>query len=228
MTQPDPSAILEKRPRGRFFFLLVTLILYIFVVPAIENLIHIKFLLDLFFSLVLISAIYTVSLRIQGFIIGIFLAAPMLISVWLTYLVKVEAVILVAHIFAVFFMLYTIAVILRFIIRRKTITTNIIYASIAVYLLIGITWALIYSLGHDLDPNSFTSGDIAFGQEMVFFSYYSFITLTTLGYGDVTPIAPWATSLSALEAVVGQFYIAVLVAKLVGMHIAQSLGSSDR
>ena len=55
---------------------------------------------------------------------------------------------------------------------------------------------------------------------MVYFSYYSFITLTTLGYGDVTPVARWAVSLSALEAVVGQLYLAVLVARLVGIHTA--------
>jgi hypothetical protein len=54
------------------------------------------------------------------------------------------------------------------------------------------------------------------------FIYYSFVTMSTLGYGDITPISNPARSLSLLEAVVGQLYIAILIAKLVGMHIAQA------
>jgi hypothetical protein len=56
------------------------------------------------------------------------------------------------------------------------------------------------------------------------FIYYSFVTMSTLGYGDITPISNSARSLSLLEAVVGQLYIAVLIARLVGMHIAQEQG----
>lgn len=55
------------------------------------------------------------------------------------------------------------------------------------------------------------------------FSYYSFVTITTLGYGDVTPVSTQARSLALLEAVLGQLYIAILIARLVGSHLAQSL-----
>jgi hypothetical protein len=57
--------------------------------------------------------------------------------------------------------------------------------------------------------------------ELRLFSYYSLVTLSTLGYGDITPLTPLARSLSAMEAVTGQLFIAVLLARLVGMHIAQ-------
>jgi voltage-gated potassium channel len=59
------------------------------------------------------------------------------------------------------------------------------------------------------------------------FSYYSFVTLTTLGYGDITPLTPVARSLSLLEAITGQLYIAILIARLVGIHIAQSMKSAS-
>ena len=220
MTEIDPDQVLTSRPRGRFFILLVSLSLYIFVIPPVSDFIHLKFLIDIFFSLFLVSAIYAVSLRPSGFVIAIALALPMLVSVWLAYLVKLPAVTFVAHVFASLFMLYTIVVMLKFILTQQRITLNIIYASIVVYLLMGIAFALLFSLGHDLDPASLDFGELASGDDMVYFSYYSFITLTTLGYGDVTPVARWAVSLSALEAVVGQLYLAVLVARLVGIHTA--------
>jgi hypothetical protein len=58
--------------------------------------------------------------------------------------------------------------------------------------------------------------------DIINFVYYSFVTQTTLGYGDITPITAPARSLSLLEAVIGQLYVAVLIARLVGIHIAQS------
>jgi hypothetical protein len=65
------------------------------------------------------------------------------------------------------------------------------------------------------------------GSRLLFF-YYSFVTITTLGYGDITPVTDVAKSFSFLEAVVGQIYLVVLVARLVGIHIAQSMGRKSR
>lgn len=59
------------------------------------------------------------------------------------------------------------------------------------------------------------------------FMYYSFVTLTTLGYGDITPVSPAAKSFSFIEAVTGQIYIAVLIARLVGLHIAHSMSKDS-
>ena len=59
------------------------------------------------------------------------------------------------------------------------------------------------------------------------FDYYSFMTLTTVGYGDITPLRPPATSLTWIEAVFGQFYIAVIVAQLVGLKLAQALQQAE-
>lgn len=90
-----------------------------------------------------------------------------------------------------------------------------------IYLLSGSLWGIVYFLLSVAFPASFTgvSGETWTAQlnELI---YHSFVTLTTLGYGDITPVAPVARTLSYLEAVLGQLYLTVLVAALVGIHIA--------
>jgi voltage-gated potassium channel Kch len=123
-------------------------------------------------------------------------------------------------------------VILSTILKAKKVTTETIYASICVYLLLGIIWTMLFSAIEIIEPGSFLSG----GEPVVDFHgdpvkrnvlgiliYYSFVTLTTLGYGDIIPASPHARALSSLEAVIGQLFIAVLIARLVGLHIAHSI-----
>jgi hypothetical protein len=81
-------------------------------------------------------------------------------------------------------------------------------------------WGLCFYLLEQAQPGSFLIGEQQ--TDPSHFIYYSFVTMSTLGYGDITPISSPARSLSVLTAVVGQFYIAVLIARLVGMHIAQA------
>lgn len=211
--------------KGRFLILLVCLFFYLFMVPLIHELVHLKFLLDLFFSILLITVLYTVSLKARGLVIGLVFAVPMIVSIWLNHFVPLKVFGAGAYGFAVFFIAYAIWVILRFILSQNTITGDIIYASVAVYLLIGLLWALLYAIFNFFAPGSFSAPDLPIDQQTLMFAYYSFITLTTLGYGDITPLARWAVSLSALEAVIGQLYLAVLVARLVGMHISQAQAS---
>ena len=124
----------------------------------------------------------------------------------------------------------TIFVVLRFLIHVRQVDTDTIYASICVYLLMSIAWALLYSLIHFLEPGAFSEGhDLnTFGQRaMQGELYYSLVTITTLGYGDVTPLSTAARMTAALEAVIGQIYIVVLVAKLVGLHASQSVAEDE-
>jgi hypothetical protein len=186
-----------------------------------------KFLLDLFFSILLISVVYTLSLKARGLIVGSIFAVPMIVFIWLDHFVPLKAFDIGTHGFAVFFIAYAIWVILRFILNQNRITSDIIYASVVVYLLIGLLWALLYAIFNFFYPGSFSAQDLPIDEQTLMFAYYSFITLTTLGYGDITPLARWAVSLSALEAVIGQLYLAVLVARLVGMHISQSRTPRD-
>ena len=90
-------------------------------------------------------------------------------------------------------------------------------------LLFALMWASLCRILEMVHPGSFRVPEIQEGQEKLPLIYYSFVTITTLGYGDITPLTPLARSLAILEAVVGQLYIAVQVAWLVGVHVSQSM-----
>ena len=101
---------------------------------------------------------------------------------------------------------------------RKGENTERIYASVSLYLLIGFTWYALYNVINTAAPGSFTDGGIAVPMNARWstFLYFSFVTLTTLGYGDVLPVKPAARMFATLEAAAGILYIAITVARLVG------------
>ena len=124
----------------------------------------------------------------------------------------------------VIFFILTSVMIFRYVLRTRRVTANTIWAALCVYVFIGLLWSFCYAIIMYLNPEAFLvpRDVLAGGQQPTVsdFIYYSFVTLTTVGYGDITPVSETARSLSALEAVTGQVYLTVLVARLVGMHIA--------
>jgi hypothetical protein len=104
-------------------------------------------------------------------------------------------------------------------------TTDAILGAICGYLLLGIIWSLLYAAVETAAPGSFAvevRGREATRPDRSMLSYYSFVTLSTVGYGDVTPTTPLTRTMAWIEAVAGQFYLAVLVAGLVGFKVSQS------
>ena len=103
--------------------------------------------------------------------------------------------------------------------------------AICAYLLVGVTWALLFALIGDLDPGAFRwpslHGEQVTEASFSTYTYFSFVTLTTLGYGDVSPVSEIARRLALLEALLGQIYLAVLVARLVGLHLSQSIAARE-
>lgn len=208
--------------KDRFLFLLVSILLLLALQPFLAGFAGLSRLLNIFLTAVLISAVYAVSHKKQTAMIGLLLAVPMFLGMWSHELMFMPRLHLVSLGFGVLFMGYLIVQILTYVFRARQISRDVIYGALVVYLLLGILWGFAYTLLEGLQPGSFK---IPFGQVQEIrelFLYYSFITLTTLGYGDITPLSVSANSLSLLEAVIGQLYLAVLVARLVGLHIAHS------
>ena len=112
--------------------------------------------------------------------------------------------------------------ILQDIIRTKHITADTIRGSICAYLLIGFFWALLYVIVASFDERAFsqTASEADFYARAI---HFSFTTITTLGYGDIVPISPFATMLTNLEAVIGQLYPSTLIAVLVGNYTSQKM-----
>jgi hypothetical protein len=207
--------------RHRFIFLLAMIFLLLVVSPFLEGLIRLRFLFNTFLSGVLVSAVYALSQKIRNLVISAVLAIPMLVSIWTNYFVRSDEVFLIGRISGVFFIAFTIFHVLRHIFQEKEVTKDTIAAAAAVYMLFALMWAFMYDVLEIFQPGSFAiSTTQALGGRNIFL-YYSFVTITTLGYGDIIPVTNIATSLAAVEAVAGQLYLVVLVAWLVGMYVSK-------
>ena len=122
------------------------------------------------------------------------------------------------------------------VLRADTITTDKIVGAVCAYLLIGATWAGAYAFVDILEPGSFGFPDSGVSETVNagqftsgnFYSYFSYVTLTTLGYGDIRPIGHAARTLAWMEAAFGQIFLTVLVARLVSLHIAHASSSPGR
>jgi Ion channel len=120
---------------------------------------------------------------------------------------------------------------LRGVLRQREITSETISMSISVYLLIGFTFGLFYILLHHMQPLAFSFGTtptpISHEQQVFpILAYFSLTTLSTIGFGDITPVTLQARYAAVAEGITGQFYLAILVARLVGMQMSQSASRS--
>ncbi|MGD1927308.1 MAG: potassium channel family protein [Leptolyngbyaceae cyanobacterium] len=110
--------------------------------------------------------------------------------------------------------------ILQRLLQTSRVTMDTVKGGICVYLLLGYTWSLLYGIVYTLDPNAFSSALVTEEGSYLNMLYFSFITLTTLGFGDIVPVNEVASVLTILEALVGQIYPAVFMALLVSTYLA--------
>ena len=207
---------------GRFLFLLAAIILFCTVRPFLEGFVRISILVDIFATLILASGVYAASSTRYMFRTALLIAFPTLIVHWAHYFVQIEYLFLAGKILGGLFYGFMIVIILNYLFKEKQITADTIAGAICAYFLIGLMWASIFAILEFLQPASFQISS-KLQTEPFSFAYYSYVTLTTLGYGDVTPISAPARSFSFLEAITGQIYLATLVARLVAINIIQSV-----
>jgi hypothetical protein len=116
--------------------------------------------------------------------------------------------------------------IIHHILNTSAVSKNTIYGAVAAYLLIGISFAFVFGILLEVAPNALAipetsqSEVLALHEAFNILTYYSFTSLTTLGFGDINPVLPLARTLSYIEAALGQLYLAILIARLVGLHIS--------
>lgn len=222
LTKPqEKEGRLRRLTGGRFAFLLASLLLLIVVHPFIQQAwVPVTGILT---SAVIVAGIYSVVSDRRFLITALALAAPALISRWLLYFSTVPWLVIVDFVSDIAFFGFNTYAILSYVLRQRTVSVDIMYGAACAYLLIGVVWGIIYALLEFVQPGSFDfAGAAAMNVNELAGTmlYYSFVTLTTLGYGDFIPVTPPARSLSFLEAVLGQLYLAILIARLVGMHIS--------
>jgi voltage-gated potassium channel len=208
--------------RNRYGLLLAALLLTIIVAPVMLDYFELRIVWDIALSLVVISAVYSVTAKRKTLIIGLILAALSLIGIWSSFILPKFAIQLAHNLIDITFISYITYHMFTSTFRSKVINRNVIYGAIAVYLLIGFFWTYLYSLLHILHPGSLTSTGKAVLGSYQGYMYFSFVTLTTLGYGDIIPLTSLARSLVILEALVGQVYLIVNVSWLVGLYVAHT------
>ncbi len=223
MVEKSFNSSIQTTFKGRFIFLLISLLCFLVVSPLLSGFLGLRVLLDIFLTAIFITALYSFSQKKHFFLIGTLLALPMLAAIWSTYFVKIPFTYLAGQCFGIVFIAFMVVTILSFVLKQYEITLDVIYGAVVVYLLTAIMWAFIFRVIEVLQPGSFTITQGLGEETRLTFIYYSVVTITTLGYGDITPVTDIARSFSALEAVVGQIYLVVLVARLVGINIAQSM-----
>jgi len=172
-------------------------------------------------TVVLLAGLLALSDRRGTLIWGIALVTPAMVGKWVNHwlpdLVPDWTFLAPALLFCVFVVLR----LLRFILRAPRVDSEVLCAGVAGYLMLGLLWSLLYILTARLVPDSFAFTVSPVGsQSMKGFTalYYSLITLTTVGYGDIVPLSGTARMLAMMEAMAGTFYVAVLISRLVAIY----------
>ena len=221
MTEKQQVSLNHYLHEHRFLLLLMLFFIVLITGSFIRDYGKLRYLFDVLVSAIFLFAIYAIFPKLRHMIISTCLALPMLVSLWLRYLSLHKALLIIGEICGILFFAYTIIYIFKHMLKQKEITRETIFAALVIYMLMAFMWARAYALLNVLIPGSFSMPEgHAFGNRTVYL-YYSFVTLTTLGYGDISPLTDKASGLSIIEALSGQIYLVVLVAWLVGMHVSR-------
>ncbi|MDH3212831.1 MAG: ion channel [Myxococcales bacterium] len=224
---------MPQRPRNvrRFGTLLGALLLMMVILPFLPESRMPLPVISVVFTALLVASVYAVSQQRRVLVVGLMLAAPTLVLAWVTSTEDSLALLVVDHVASIAFLAFVIAVLFTRILRQQDVSTDTIYGGICVYLLLGLAWAYAYDLIEIVNPGSFAFAELPLragfseiaqveGARRYF--YFSFVTLTTLGYGEITPVSPQARSIATLEAVAGPLFLAIFIARLVGLHMVQA------
>jgi ion channel len=200
--------------------LLVALALLFFFFPFVEEVKGGDVIVSILLSLVLLSAVLAVADRKGVFFIALVLAIPAIAGRWINHFrpdLVPPPVFLIAGLALIAFV---VANLLRFVLRAPSVNTEVLCASISAYLMLGLLWTVAYWLVDQVTPGAFAFNTNAGKQSMNGFNafYFSFITLSTVGYGDITPVSRIARWLAAIEAMTGLLYVAVLIVRLVSLY----------
>jgi hypothetical protein len=215
----------QKGPKPIFRFSLGSflgiLILNILISPFVDRLPSGGLIETLLMTLVLLFAVLSIAGGRRA-LVGVVLVAPAALGEWLNYLRPEMSIYVMTRVAGLLFIGFVVIQLLRFIVYAPRVDSEVLCAAVAGYLLSGLAWSLAYSLLSRLDPNSFA---FTLGPEsMNVFTglYFSFVTLSTVGYGDIVPVSSVARMLAIVEAMFGMFYMTLLIARLVSLYSSKS------
>ncbi len=213
---------LGKQGLRAFVASLSAVIVIFFIIPIFEKTFYTHLVLQCSFSVLILSTIY--ALAGKPWSLALFFLVPFAFFNSVSFYCSSLSCLVISYGISVAFTLLAILILMRKIFLAHLINIKLIFCALMIYLLSGILWANFYFLVNALYPGSFDGvgwlaiEKIKFSElyEHYFnFLYYSFATLATLGMGDITPLHHLAKSLTAIEAMFGQLFVAIIIAKLV-------------
>ena len=226
---PSLPGFMEKSRVGHFGFLFLSLMAMFILPDLLPDEEGFRWQMPLFFSIVMLSALNAVSDRRAEFWIAAALLPFGLLPEWL-HAFGVQNTEVWGKAISAVFLLYIAVLILRSVLRAREIDIEVILGALCVYLMLALVWGLAYQIVATRNPGAFSippailegaaNPDQALGSAL---QYFSFVTITTLGYGDIQPVASIARSLAVTEALFGQIYLVTLIARLVSMESDQKM-----
>jgi len=198
---------------------LSTVIFTIFLIPVFNQTAQ-KWFYDLSFTLIFLLGFLTSDRKHPAFLP---IAIGAVVLLWISASFKLEALFVFSYSLNILFFGIVIMGMVKHLIRSKTVTLKIIIESIIIYLLIGLIFSLVVSLFEHYDPQAFrfpAYNENSTVDHLNSFIYFTFITLSTTGFGDILPVAPYARSLTVFISITGQMYMAIIIAMLVGKYAA--------
>jgi len=226
----EPAITVNGRPsfaRDRTFGLrvsaagfLAALVLMLVATPFVEGLKQGQLYEAVLFTVVMCTGLIASGSRRR---LAFALASFALAATWLNQLWPRAYPALTFILPGMAFLVVVTASLLRFVLRAKQVDAEVLCAGISVYLILGLLWGLAYTLVAQVNPNAFSfSTPSGTATTMSGFTaiYFSFTTLATLGYGDITPAADIARMLAMLEAMTGTLFVGVMIARLVSLYSA--------
>ncbi|MEM1322946.1 MAG: potassium channel family protein [Bacteroidota bacterium] len=189
--------------------------IYVAFFPAFDRLI-----ISINFSLIIVASIQICSIRRHHLVVGAILGVASLISIWLQMTVEWSSQIrTIRAVIVIFFFIYMTKNTFKWLLINSAISLNIIFAAVVGFLLLGYVGGLLFELLDIYLPGSLVGNSIRL-ENYYHYAYFSFVTLTSLGYGDIVPTNEAAQSLSLFIGIVGQFYFTIIIAILVGKYLS--------
>lgn len=212
------TAAYARTSRASHLVFLVALGLFIVAILFIAALPGGELVNSVLLTLVLASGLLVIEARRGTLVLATLLMVPALVARWINYY---RPELMPPAVFLAFGMLFLVLVavqFLRFILRAPRVTGQVLEAGISTYLVFGLIWTLAYMMVGGLIPDAFAFSVPGQSMNGANALYYSFVTLTTMGYGDILPVSRVARMLAITEATTGVLYMSVLIARLVGMY----------
>jgi voltage-gated potassium channel len=220
----------------RFLILLSTLGVFLVVLSLSQGLAHSSIVTDALIILAVLAVFWVVFERTRQRLAALVAAIAAIAITAALYVLPAQfhdPLAVAYHALLTVFLTWAVFEILRGLFAAKVVREDDVLGALCGYLLAGSAWASLYALSELLAPGSFSvspaiQGDLAdWHRRRALFTYFSFTTVSSLGYADVTPIRAPATTMVLVQAVFGQFYVAVVVAQIVGMRLAQAWTSTS-